>query len=558
MLGLKQRAQGARKMSNDGGISSDKAKKLLETVSFELDTDLRLLAHRVELGKAELLTDAIRLPFQDIEKQLARYALTGGDAEREHLKKQMKNYLARLNANPLLPLHFRLKVLDRFERELDLFDGEMTAAVLNAHKIGIELVQKAARENPDYLRVLVDMAANALELAVRLLRIGYESFEQPHVLALRQAFEIARLGLVVAEGLSSQEEAQDVVRRLYDAVANHELLRRLDFCGKSRRVQGLIWKELQHHIAHLAPRFFRRGAPLSQLKGTAFLLSRFSRLNRRPEVLPKLPAQAPEDCIVIPLAKMIDRLIVALDRVQKLARHLETKKRAHLITEEVFQATLVGGQAILEALRDVPRRAERKLHPGARVVIEWDAARAILESRAMDVLEQYEYAPLDRTKRHAWAVVDISANGVGLERINYEPFRHDVGSLVALSWIPHRGEPTLGIVRWFKEPKHGEQKLGIEFVREKLQMFKGAPVYAEGDDAQRKFPVLLTRREDGVHAIIPQPNVHTGFVFSASQEGKQAYLKVVEVLEEGPNYTRVRVVRAESPKSVRSFETASS
>ena len=46
--------------------------RLMDAVSFELDSDLRLHPQRLELGKAELLTDALRLPFVDIERQLMR------------------------------------------------------------------------------------------------------------------------------------------------------------------------------------------------------------------------------------------------------------------------------------------------------------------------------------------------------------------------------------------------------------------------------------------------------------------------------------------------------
>ncbi len=524
-------------------ISEEKFKQLMDTVSFELDTDLRLLAQKVELGKAELLTDAIVLPFQDIEKELDAYALTGGEEERERLKRRMKNYLARVNANPLLPLHFRLKVLDRFERELDLFDGELTAAVLNAHKIGLELVQKAARENPDYLRVLVDMAANALEVAVRLLRLGFERYEPPHPLAVRQVLDISRLALVVAKALP--EKDQDVTAKLYKAVANHELLRRIDMHARSRREQRLVWGELQAHVSLLEPRFIYKDAFAEEKLSGTLLISWVVRPNHRPEITNGPPQTVLSDAVVIPLDPMVDRLVVALDRVQKLVRHLvEHTTKRELITEEALQRTLVGGQAILSALSHHPRRDPREPYAGKRVVLTWDAAKAIIESRAMAVLESYEFAPKDITKLGAWAAVDISKGGVGLERVSFEPFKHEVGSLVALSWIPHEGEPTLGIVRWFKEPKHGEQRLGVEFLHEKFKMYKAFPLYAEQEGAQRSWPVLLRRCKDGLHAILPEPNIPIGFVFAVSEDGKKAFLKVHEIVQHAPNFSRVKVVGA--------------
>ena len=525
------------------GLSEEKFKNLMDTVSFELDTDLRLLAQKADLGKAELLTDAIVLPFRDIEKDLDAYALTGGEQERERLKGRMKNYLARLNANPLLPLHFRLKVLDRFERELDLFDGELTAAVLNAHKIGLELVQKAARENADYLRVLVDMAGNAIEVAVRLLRLGFERYEPPHPLAVRQVLDIARLALVVAHALPENE--QDVVSKLYKAVANHELLRRIDMHARSRREQRLVWGELQAHVSLLEPRFVYRDAFADEkLEGT-LLVSWVVRPNRRPEVTNGPPEKVLSDAVVIPLDPMVDRLVVAVDRVQKLVRHLseQTTKR-ELITEEVLQRTLVGGQAILEALAHHPRHDPRRPYAGKRVVLEWNAARAIAEARAAAVLDAYEFAPKDITKRGAWSVTDVSRGGVGLERVSFEPFRHEVGSLVSLSWIPHENEPTLGIVRWFKEPKPGEQRLGIAFLREKFKLYRGVPLYAEQEGERRSWPVLLRRQKDGLHAILPEPDVPIGFVFAVAEDGRQAFLKVHEIVRHAPNFSRVKVVPA--------------
>jgi len=112
------------------GTSTEDANRLMETVSFELDTDLRLHPQKLELGKAELLTDALTLPFTDIEKRLSQYVSGSSKDEKILLQKSIKSYLAKLNSNPLIPLHYRLKVLGRFERELELFDAEMTAAVL--------------------------------------------------------------------------------------------------------------------------------------------------------------------------------------------------------------------------------------------------------------------------------------------------------------------------------------------------------------------------------------------------------------------------------------------
>ncbi|RME85430.1 MAG: hypothetical protein D6771_03240, partial [Zetaproteobacteria bacterium] len=485
--------------SEEQGIPPEKAKELLESVSFELDTDLRLVAQKMELGKAELLTDAIRLPFQDIQKDLERYVLSGGEEERERLKKRMKNYLARLNANPLLPLHFRLKVLDRFERELDLFDGELAAATLNSHKIAIEMVQQAAREHAEYLPTLLHMITGAVELALRLLRLDIERYTPPHVLALRQLFEIARLGIAVAEALEEEHPAEVVAFRR--ALATHEIIRAVDMFGYARPQQQLIWKELRHHIDHFVPFFVHRGEqPKKPIQGSV-MITWYTKLHQRPEVQPQLPERFIADAIVIPLDAGLERIVKAVDRAQKLVRHLVSKERVDLITEEALRATLIGGQALLDGMRHIPRRAPRQQTPGKHVVLIWDAAKAITEARAMAVLEHYEEAPMERMKRDAWMVRDLSASGAGLERLWNKPLPGEVGSLVALSWIPHEGEPTLGYVRWAKEIKPGEWRLGVEFETRAWRLLRAMPAYLHEEAEARRFPILLRKEQDGVYAL---------------------------------------------------------
>ncbi len=534
------------------GIPDESAKKLLETVNFELDTDLRLHPSKLELGKPELLTDALTLPFVDIEKHLARYIAGASEAETELLRKKMKNYLARLNANPLIPLHFRLKVLNRFERELELFDGEMTAAVLNAHKIGIEMVQKAARSQPSYYRVLVDMVANAIELAVKLLRISLEQYQAPAVIATRQVFDLARLGLSVVPVLG--EDALAERERVQKAVANHELLRCMDMYGKSHAEQKMCWEELQHHVGVLRPMFLRKGSKRPEIKDSTILVTNTLKPNAPAEVMESLPDPLIYDAIVIPLDEFVDRIVTAVNRVENVLLNIDAQKR-DLHTEESLYTTLTGGNAILDALREKQRKAERKDTAGARVILEWDAAKAIKEAYTALVMSDYEYAPSKAQSEQAWSVVNLSNHGVGLERVHFEGFPTGVGTLVGLSWIPHEGEPMLGFIRWIKEPKPGEQRMGIEFIRERYKLVKGALI-GGGDDltAHRSWPILIKPGKKHHLALFPDPRIFRNMAFVVSHEGKSAHFKVQRVIRSGPNYSLCEIVRAEELKTSRGFD----
>jgi len=536
------------------GTSTETAKKLMETVNFELDTDLRLHPQKLELGKAELLTDALTLPFMDIEKRLNQYVSGSSGVEKQMLQKSMKAYLAKLNANPLIPLHFRLKVLSNFERELELFDSEMTAAVLNAHKIGVDLVQKAARSEPGYLRVLVEMVSNALELAVKMLRIGFEQYQSPAVLTNRQSFDLMRLGLSVLPAL--EEDALSEKERLQKIVSSHEFLRMLDFYGKSKKEQQMTWEELVCHVGVLEPVLVRKGggAP-PDLKDETFMATNFMRPNEAAKVVSNLPETFATDMIIIPLDRFVDRIVTAINRVETVLKSPDLQKN-DLHTEEALHRTIIGGNAILDTLRTKERSGERGDYAGTRLIIEWDAAKAFKESFAAIILSEYEYAPSHASDDVAWSVANISETGAGLERVCHDSdFKLGVGAMVGLSWIPHKGEPMLGTVRWIREPKSGEQRMGIQFFNQKFKLYKGVVLGSKDDEhLSRSWPVLIKPGKPHHTAVFPDPKIYKNMAFMLMHEGKGAHFKVLSVLKKGPNYSFCKIGPAEELTTSHRFD----
>jgi len=522
------------------GTSAEDAKKLMETVSFELDTDLRLHPQKLELGKAELLTDALTLPFMDIEKRLNQFVISSSDSEKLTLQKSMKAYLAKLNANPMIPLQFRLKVLSNFERELELFDSEMTAAVLNAHKIGVDLVQKAARSESSYYRVLVDMVSNALELAVKMLRIGFEKYQPPGVLTNRQSFDLMRLGLSVLPALP--EDAFSERERLLKVVSNHEFLRMLDFFGKSKAEQKMVWQELQHHISTLEPKLLRKGEGAPELTDESYMGSNLVRPNDSAKIISSIPDSSTADMIVIPLDKFIDRMVTAINRVETVLQSSDLQQN-DLFTEEALHTTIIGGNAILDTLRQQDRAGDRESYASTRLIVEWNAATAFKESHSAVMLEEYQYAPSSRVNPDAWSVANVSPEGVGLERVSNEPLVLGVGALIGLNWIPRKGEPMLGTIRWIKEPKSGEHRMGIKFLRQRLKLYKGSLVGHSSDDItlSRSWPVLIKPGTPHHTAIFPTQKVYKNMSFILSDEGKGAHFKVIKVMKTGPNFSFCKI-----------------
>ncbi len=514
-----------------------------------LESSLRLHAQRIELGQAEMLTDVLLRNFDDLDHRLNTYI--SGSAECEKLRKGMQAYLSRLNSNTLIPLHFRLQVLKRFEQQLDLFDAEMTAAILNAHKIGIDMVQKEALKEPQYYRILVDMVSHAIELAGRLALSILKDYNAPAVITIRQVFDLMRLGMVVIAELG--DEAEKEKKRLFLAIARYEMMRNLDFFSKMKSEQEMLMDELEHHIGILKPYYLPRGAVKAVgLKGYSLLVSNLSRPNDTAQVMPFPPQTAITDYIIIPLDDFIDKLVLSVDRAERVLKNPLLQSKDMQI-EKALHTTVVGGNAILDALRTKSRDTERQEYGNAKLSLGKSLSESILEVQeemreaqedkfeANQVL-QLHHLQTKANASSAWTVMNVSKGGIAIERMGGEELNCGVGSMVGLHWNPHRGEPQFGFIRWIRNPKPGEKQMGI-----KLHLQHYLPVravmMAMGDTQKtRSWPVLATFEDDGEHIMVfPDTNVFKGMVFTIGDEGYGGYFKVRSIQSSGPNYVECLV-----------------
>jgi len=536
----------------------------VSTPPLALDTELRLLPQQLSLGKAELLTDALILPFTDIENRLGHYALSSSDTEMKQLTRRMKNYLGRLNANPHIPLKFRLNVLNRFEQALELFDAEMTAAILNAHKIGVMLVQEAARNHRDYYPTLVDMIANAIELAVKLLLIDMEQYRAPSVIVTRQFFDLARLGLDVSAAMG--DAAPSKTSRLYKAVCNHEIVRKIDFFSHPRARQHQIWQELQCHIGVLTPRLYRANDALestdTQHSDAGMMLINLSRPNDPGQVIRQLPDPVEYDCIVISLDKLTVRLNKAIHSVQAVLLDPHMQKTA-LHTEQALESTLIGGQAMLAALRDDNRATERSGHAEARVQIHFDLPKAF-KAYTATASAQASDPPATWDQTSAWSLIDFNQSGICLERMHTESRSELPGHLVGLDWQfgenslqrvfiawkesmdkQNQPVPALGFIRWAKTMKAGEQRIGIEFFSPGFTLARAIITGSDrGMDDKRTWPVLIQAGASSHQMIFPATSACKHMTFKILLGKQHAYFKIRSVREVGQNYSLCDIIRA--------------
>ncbi|MDX8401972.1 MAG: hypothetical protein R8K47_05010 [Mariprofundaceae bacterium] len=511
---------------------------LVGSVSLELERDLRLHPRKLELGRLELLTDSIRLPFQDIERRLADLALTLKPQARTQLQDNIKRYLGRLNANPLLPLQFRLKVLDVLEKHLDLFDVEMAAQVLNAHKIGIQLVQREAVRRPEYLSPLIQLIAASLDLAERILFETLRAHRVPHVIALRQAMDLMRLGLLVVQE-AGEGEVEDA-RALKTAIAAHELLRCMNMHARNEDEQVLVRQELRRYAGRVSPALYQRGRVLPEATNV-WLVTQLHRPQARPEKYTRLPERAERDMIVLPL----DDFLAAINHDIRLARRvarMDAGERKLLMTDQRFREISQGTTVIRQSLQSVSRAEARKRVEGARLLLETDAGKAFGAAATGALGEEWMDVAGGGIEREAWAVVNVSRQGVAIERLNGEwPEGLRCGMLVGLEWLGRRFGSRLGVVRWYSETKPGELRIGIEFAGRGLRPTRGMLLRGAKVGEMRRRLSLLFDPKDSRTVWFPLADVHAGDPLIYLLEGEGVRCHVAEVLDRGVNHCVCRI-----------------
>lgn len=371
--------------------------------SLELEQDIRLLPQKMELGRLELLTNSVTLPFEEIQKQLQAYARHPTSRLRDTLRRDIKRYLGRLNANPLFPLSFRLKVLESFEGYTELFDVEMIAQVLNAYKIGIQLLQKTAMKRPEYWPILIRWTAKTLELAEILLFDVLQSHRVQHVIAMRQTMDLMKLGMVVAQNEGSAA-IQDI-ERLHQAVVRHELLRCMDLYSHTEEEQRLIRNELKRFSGRVQPRYYPKGAPLPE-QMDIYLVTAIHEPHRRPYKLTRLPSKAENELILMPLGGFLEAIKHDI-KLARAAARLSEKERAEIISPQRFREVMGGAVFIPRALQTVQRKHRREVIQGVRVLIDLDIRSAFAGFTDQGIcLGADMLNPAER--REAWSVRDAS------------------------------------------------------------------------------------------------------------------------------------------------------
>ena len=104
----------------------------------------------------------------------------------------------------------------------------------------------------------------------------------------------------------------------------------------------------------------------------------------------------------------------------------------------------------------------------------------------------------------------------------------------------------LGTVRWIREPKSGEQRMGIKFFHQDFKLYKGVMLGGNPDEGlSRNWPVLIKPGQPHHTAVFPDPKIYKNMTFMLSHDNKGAHFKVAKVMKGGPNYTFCKIAPIE-------------
>ncbi|MDQ6988811.1 MAG: hypothetical protein Q9M19_02935, partial [Mariprofundaceae bacterium] len=303
--------------------------------------------------------------------------------------------------------------------------------------------------------------------------------------------------------------------------------------------QAMMLDELNHHIKMLKPSYLPKEDPASLVQGHCLLVSNLSRPHDTAQIMPFSPKDHVADYIVVPMDDFIDKLVVSIDRSEKVLKN-PVLQSADLQIEESLHTTIVGGNAILDALRMKSRGTERQEYGNAKFVAGWSLARSIVDLQKANAKTGSLVQEEEKKGQvvGAWTVMNISRTGLAAERLSMEKPELGVGSMIGLHWKPHRGEPSLGFIRWIRYPKLGEQKMGFEFYLRPHVVVRGVMLTVGDTQERRSWPILASFEDDGVHTILfPDKLIFKGMVFSIVEEKYGGFFKVMRVQSSGPNYS---------------------
>jgi len=449
--------------------------ELLDAAVFELNQKINLTTADMSDEKANALTDLLRVQFMDIVHELEQLRMSRDANELALQSERVRQWLNSLNRSSFVPLSFRIKHLKQIEVYLEVVAQDMPSLLMRAYKVGVLHIKDKACQNHRLYQEMVHVIGVAIELAVRNVLRGFALHLPPSVLDVRQTFDMARMGLVIARTLDPVE-VKDDIDRLKQAFIQHELLRRMDMFSLTEREQQIISKRLRDFIRHAEVEFSRAGENPSHLGSGPYLVSRMDYPHMKPRRSGQLSDVLPINAFLIHAGAMFRKAAEAVDASS--ATFQIKLDIPELCLEDDARASSLCGAMLLRTFKTLERPERQNLNE----------ARLSVPMRPALIRAEGMCAPSPEDAYHDWAVVNLSQYGVMLESMN-PPY--SVSSLIE---IKLSSTLRYGLVRWYRSSLQGHIQCGIEFTTAEMIPAKVTLLNFSTSDSHDKYWLALLEK----------------------------------------------------------------
>ncbi len=493
--------------------------ELLDAAVFELNQAINLTVAEVSEEKANALIDMLRVQFMDIVRELEALRVSREESEIALQSERVRQWLHSLNRSPFVPLSFRIRHLRAIEGYLDLIAQDMGTLLIRAYKVGVLHIKDKARHNPRLYQDMVHVIGIAVDLARKNLLRGFALYLAPSVLDVRQTFDMARLGLVIARTLDPQQAAEDIAL-LKQAMIQHELLRRMDMFSLTVHEQRIVGARLADFAACGDIEFLRAGEGPARIGQGPYLVSRMDMPHSKPRRSGSLSDIVPAPVFLIHAAGIFRKAAEAVEHTSATFQLTIDVPELHL--ENEMASDSLCGSMLLRTFQAMERSArqsmnEVQLHLPVRVALTSPSEPLASEDDGF----------------HDWQVLNLSRNGVMLES-DHAPL--PVSTLVEIALA---SAPRYGLVRWCRSSLQGGVRCGIELISSDVLPARVTLIHFSHSDMQDKsWDALLEKVASGWNLWVGGwQGIPVPMTVSIKRENKaRTICRVMPTGEVGANY----------------------
>jgi len=441
--------------------------ELLASAMFELNKPLFASTVDAQEQSEHPISTLLHMLVMDIKQELEDLRFSQDPGTTEYLSEHIREWLSGLSQRSMIPLTVHIKLLKDLEPYWDMMAQDMRLLALRAFKSGVLHLREKALHDPALFSDLVHMIGVSVSMALRLLYDASALHLPASEMYIRQTFEMARLGLVLARTLPPK--TADVVR-LKQVIVHHELLRRIDMFSLTDKQQRVVRKRLAQFATYADVQYVAAGQSFEGGDHPTYLVTAMEQPQAKPYVASHdVEQQTMEDRLVIHLGALAQRLTEMVHGVSVAEKLLFEVAESY--AENDTGSFLLCAVILTNAFKSPMRKSQQPRQSSNRTV---RVRAAFIRSDGLlsvDPEEQFR----------DWKTINESKHDM-LITAKTRPF--PVTSLIE---VDDANELRFGLVRWYQAGLQGDIRSGVQFIAATLLSAKARRVHFGPVQSQDKY-----------------------------------------------------------------------